>query len=100
MGSSGDPFLLACRFFDPECAGYLDADDLEEIAFMVSDGISRESPSFAFWILSNKQLRKLETAHAPSRSPSNSCVCPCLGIPLLLPHVRDSLCNLQLPLFV
>ena len=41
-GSSGDPFLLACRFFDRECAGYLAADDLEEIAFMSSDGISRK----------------------------------------------------------
>ena len=41
-GGSGDPFLLACRFFDRECAGYLEADDLEEITFMVSDGISRE----------------------------------------------------------
>jgi len=39
---SGDPFLLACRFFDRDCAGYLEADDLEEITFMVSDGISRE----------------------------------------------------------
>jgi len=39
---SGYPFLLACRFFDRECAGYLEADDLEEITFMVSDGISRE----------------------------------------------------------
>ncbi len=39
---SGEPFLLACRFFDRECAGYLEADDLEEITFMVSDGISRE----------------------------------------------------------
>lgn len=41
-GGSGDPFLLACRFFDRECAGHLDADDLEEIVFMVSDSISRE----------------------------------------------------------
>lgn len=41
-GPSKDPFLLACRFFDRECAGYIEADDLEEIAFMVSDGISRE----------------------------------------------------------
>ena len=41
-GSSGDPFLLACRFFDRECAGYLAADDLEEIAFMSSDCISRK----------------------------------------------------------
>ena len=43
-GVSGDPFLLACRFFDRECAGHLDADDLEEIVFMVSDSISREPP--------------------------------------------------------
>ena len=41
-GVSGDPFLLACRFFDRECAGHLDADDLEEIVFMVSDSMSRE----------------------------------------------------------
>ncbi|KAL3155440.1 hypothetical protein ABBQ38_010996 [Trebouxia sp. C0009 RCD-2024] len=40
-GTSADSFLLACRFFDRECAGYLAADDLEEIAFMSSDGISR-----------------------------------------------------------
>ncbi|DBB00253.1 TPA: hypothetical protein ACH3X1_014082 [Trebouxia sp. C0004] len=47
---SGDPFLLACRFFDRECAGYLEADDLEEITFMVSDGISRtwNTASFRF----------------------------------------------------
>lgn len=42
---SADSFLLACRFFDRECAGYLAADDLEEIAFMSSDGISREAPT-------------------------------------------------------
>ena len=40
--ASGDTFLQACRFFDRECIGYLDADDLEEIAFMISDGISRK----------------------------------------------------------
>ena len=51
-GPPGDPFLLACRFFDKECAGYLDADDLEEIAFMVSDGISREFTSCAVhWLV-------------------------------------------------
>ena len=44
-GTSADSFLLACRFFDRECAGYLAADDLEEIAFMSSDGISREPPT-------------------------------------------------------
>ena len=43
-GPSKDPFLLACRFFDRECAGYIEADDLEEIAFMVSDGISSKLP--------------------------------------------------------
>lgn len=43
--ASGDTFLQACRFFDRECIGYLDADDLEEIAFMVSDGISRKPKS-------------------------------------------------------
>lgn len=42
--ASVDTFVQACRFFDRECAGYLDADDLEEIAFMVSDSISRTCP--------------------------------------------------------
>lgn len=47
--ASGDNFLQACRFFDRECIGYLDADDLEEIAFMVSDGISRKHATQAAW---------------------------------------------------
>ena len=37
-----DSFLLACRFFDRDCAGWLEADDLEEIAYMVSTNVSRE----------------------------------------------------------
>jgi hypothetical protein len=37
-----ESFLLACRWFDRECAGYLEADDLEEILFMVSDDVSSE----------------------------------------------------------
>ena len=43
-GGSGasDSFLLACRFFDKECAGWLEAEDLEEIAYMVSDSVSRK----------------------------------------------------------
>ena len=36
------PLLLACRFFDAECAGYLEAEDLEEILFMTAGGASRE----------------------------------------------------------
>ena len=37
------PFALACRFFDRDLAGYIEADDLEEILVMVSDAIPRES---------------------------------------------------------
>jgi hypothetical protein len=35
-----EPLFLACRFFDRECAGYIEAEDLEEILFMISDCIS------------------------------------------------------------
>jgi len=34
--------LTACRFFDRELAGYVADDDLEEIAYMVSDSLSSE----------------------------------------------------------
>jgi len=34
---------VACRWFDKEQAGYIAGEDLEEIAFMVSDGMSSAS---------------------------------------------------------
>ncbi|PRW20657.1 SWI SNF-related matrix-associated actin-dependent regulator of chromatin subfamily A 1 isoform X1 [Chlorella sorokiniana] len=34
--------LTACRFYDRDCAGYLADEDLEEIAYMVSDSLSRK----------------------------------------------------------
>jgi hypothetical protein len=34
--------LTACRFYDRDCAGYLADEDLEEIAYMVSDSLSSE----------------------------------------------------------
>ncbi|CAL8469862.1 g9404 [Coccomyxa elongata] len=34
--------FVACRFFDRECTGYIEGEDLEEILFMVSDAISRK----------------------------------------------------------
>ena len=37
-----EPLLLACRFFDTECAGYLETDDLEEILYMTNADVSRE----------------------------------------------------------
>jgi hypothetical protein len=37
-----DSLFLACRFFDRNCVGYLDADDLEEILYMVSPAVSSE----------------------------------------------------------
>ena len=37
-----DPLLLACRYFDRVLAGYLDEDDLREIAVMVGDHMSRK----------------------------------------------------------
>ena len=46
-GASGgqweEPMLVACRWFDRELAGYIAGEDLEEIAFMVSDGMSSQS---------------------------------------------------------
>ena len=39
-----EPLSVACRWFDRECAGYLEGDDLEEIFFMVSDAISSALP--------------------------------------------------------
>ena len=39
-----EPLFVACRFFDRECTGYIEGEDLEEILFMVSDAISRERP--------------------------------------------------------
>ncbi|GAX78377.1 hypothetical protein CEUSTIGMA_g5819.t1 [Chlamydomonas eustigma] len=37
-----DNLSLACRFFDTRCVGYLEADDLEEMLYMVSSSISRK----------------------------------------------------------
>ncbi|BDA43873.1 probable cell division cycle and apoptosis regulator protein 1 [Coccomyxa sp. Obi] len=37
-----EPLFVACRFFDRECTGYIEGEDLEEILFMVSDAISRK----------------------------------------------------------
>ena len=37
------PLFLACRYFDRDLAGYIEAADLEEILVMVSDGVSRVS---------------------------------------------------------
>ena len=39
-----EPLSVACRWFDRECAGYLEGEDLEEIIFMVSDAISSALP--------------------------------------------------------
>ncbi|KAK9859788.1 hypothetical protein WJX84_005175, partial [Apatococcus fuscideae] len=41
VASDQDSFLLACRFFDRDGAGWLEAEDLEEIAYMVSNNVSR-----------------------------------------------------------
>ena len=38
------PFLLACRYFDRDLAGYIEAGDLEEILVMVSDNVSSKCP--------------------------------------------------------
>lgn len=35
------PLFLACRYFDRDLAGYIEAADLEEILVMVSNGVSR-----------------------------------------------------------
>ncbi|GAB4821065.1 hypothetical protein N2152v2_008111 [Parachlorella kessleri] len=40
--SGGDPLLLCCRYFDRECAGYLLDEDLEEVAYMVAQDLSRK----------------------------------------------------------
>lgn len=37
------PLFLACRYFDRDLAGYIEAADLEEILVMVSHGVSRVS---------------------------------------------------------
>ena len=42
-GQWEEPMLVACRWFDREMAGYIAGEDLEEIAFMVSDGMSSQS---------------------------------------------------------
>ena len=42
-GQWEEPMLVACRWFDRELAGYIAGEDLEEIAFMVSDGMSSQS---------------------------------------------------------
>lgn len=44
--------LTACRFYDRECAGYLADEDLEEIAYMVSDNLSSEWQQVsALWVV-------------------------------------------------
>ena len=41
--------MEACRWFNTNCNSYIRDDDLEDIAFMVSEAISSTSPSpFAF----------------------------------------------------
>ena len=42
-----DPLVLACRWFDRGLAGYLDEDDLREIALTTGDYMSRELGSYA-----------------------------------------------------
>ncbi len=37
-----DQLVLACRFYDRDCAGYLDADHLEDLTHMVSCDLSSE----------------------------------------------------------
>ena len=39
------PLFLACRYFDRDLAGYIEAADLEEILVTVSDCVSRVLPS-------------------------------------------------------
>ncbi|GIL55898.1 hypothetical protein Vafri_11330, partial [Volvox africanus] len=41
-GVVSEPFLAVCRMFDERCAGYIEADDLEEIIYMTADEVSRE----------------------------------------------------------
>lgn len=40
-----EPLLSVCRFFDERCAGYLEAEDIEEILYMVAPDISSEYTS-------------------------------------------------------
>ena len=40
----GDPFLAVCRWWDRECAGYLRAEDVEEVLLYTADFISRARP--------------------------------------------------------
>lgn len=40
-----DPFLAVCRWFDRECAGYLRAEDVEEILLHCCDFLSRARPA-------------------------------------------------------
>lgn len=46
---NGDTLGLAARFFDRNCAGTLDGDDIEEIVFMTAPPISRASPPEALF---------------------------------------------------
>ena len=39
--------MLACRYFDRGLAGYIDEDDLRDIAFMTGNYMSRERHSHA-----------------------------------------------------
>lgn len=41
----GDPFLAVCRWWDRECAGYLRAEDVEEVLLYTADFISRARPA-------------------------------------------------------
>lgn len=43
MVQGGLPLPLACRYFDTTGVGYLLDEDLEEIAYMVEEDMSRES---------------------------------------------------------
>lgn len=44
----GDPFLAVCRWWDRECAGYLRAEDVEEVLLFTADTISRAPPGPPF----------------------------------------------------
>ena len=42
--AGGDPFLAVCRWWDRECAGYLRAEDVEEVLLYTTDFLSRARP--------------------------------------------------------
>eukprot|EP00884_Botryococcus_braunii_P009599 jgi/Botrbrau1/18640/Bobra.0367s0076.1 len=72
-GRRREPFLLACRWFDRECAGYLAEQDLEDLLLMTCPTLTRrQTQSLLDPLLRRKQLSYMEHAGLFATPPGGS----------------------------